>query len=476
MKAAWDHKKQHSHWSNGAANQCWFCHQPRHSRQIEYEAEQVRVRERLAEAKASGAAPADDDARPKRRRLSKKARKAKARTEEEGDPPPSADTVMDSDDEEEKTEADPSPALATLEAAKAKRREWLGLPPPVSDNYSTKLYPVAGQLAATPAEELAGKFLAGQASEALAALQKEVADLHSLAGMCKRTCGEKSAAYVDIALKLETQNTALKKLSKNSPAACSKATEDRLKTARKDVVGAQTARADRARTGAEKAQARFKADQSDLDRAVHVLQLRKAEHAQAFLASQASFAAFDEARRLQDAAVLAIVDAKIEQATPVGGASVAPAGPAPVAPARPEGYADLELQADVPLWSVPVLTEEILAADAPAKEQIERAWAFFSNTPAGSTLPPMTYRQLGLTDMKTLPLIIGEPAMRAFYRLRTIVTACYVPWQVVELVRYSLSQSNKCLSRDATSKEEALERLKTARDAALEHGYQRSPY
>ena len=104
------------------------------------------------------------------------------------------------------------------------------------------------------------------------------------------------------------------------------------------------------------------------------------------------------------------------------------------------------------------------------------AWSFFANTPPGAQLPPMTYKQIGICSMKTVPLVIGDAAMKAFYGGRTVLSSCYVPWQAVELIRYSLTQSNQCLARDASSKADALERLKLAREAAVEHAYQRPPY
>ena len=88
----------------------------------------------------------------------------------------------------------------------------------------------------------------------------------------------------------------------------------------------------------------------------------------------------------------------------------------------------------------------------------------------------MTYKQLGFSNMETIPLVIGDTAMSAFYGGRTVYAKGYVPWQAVELIRYSLTQSNKCLARDATSKAEAMERLQAAREAAQQHSFQRPPY
>ena len=462
-------------WNHPTLRMCKCCGEPRESPKIEEEAHRVKIKERIAERKAKevaggGATPAAAPA--KRKRKSKKSRKALAAKEE-----PEEVAPMDEESEDESDEPPADPAAAAAEQQRERRRHLLGLLL-LAAAPLTKLYPVSSEFKPPTAAAAAAKALSGQASEKIATLQTQVAELTSLAGMCSRTMvgGEKSPAYLDIAKQLEEKTTALKKVLKDTPARCSKVTEGRLRTARQDLLTAQAATEERCRSGREKALARFKSDQSDFDSSVAELIARKAAAAKAFLESQASFAASDSARLTHEAEVVALVDKKVLEATPVGGQPAAVAGQAPAAPARPEGYADLELQADVQLWSVPVLTEEVLLADAPAKEQIERAWAFFSNTPTGSMLPPMTYQQLGFTSMKTLPLVIGDNAMRAFYARRTIVTTCYIPWQIVELVRYSLTQSNQCLARDATSKEEALERLKLARDAATENGYQRAPY
>ena len=468
-------------WNLSHHQRCRCCNEPRAAAQLELSKEQrQKLKDAIADrkAKANGGSDASANANepPKPPRRSKKARKAKRNKEEKDQVEAPSEEDMETNEEEPPADqASLHPVLAAEEARKKARRTWLGLP--LSEGTDLrKLYPLAGPTVKGTALEIATKALAGQASEAIAVLQKKVADLHTTAGMVSRSLGEKSQPFLDVSAALEKEKKALTQLSKSTPALCSKTTEERLRKVHKDVSDDHKARLLRAQNGKEKAQERYAADQEDLDRAVQELLKRKADGAAAFLESQTSFAEYDEARRLQDAAVLAIIDGKVVQATPVGGSPAPAPGPVLTAPALPEGYSDLELQADVQLWSVPVLTEEVLAADTSAKEQIERAWAFFSNTPAGSPLPPTTYMQLGFTSMKTLPMVIGESAMRAFYARRTVVTACYMPWQVVELVRYSLSQSNQCLARDATSKEEARERLQLERDAATEHGYQRAPY
>ena len=469
-------------WNHSSLKMCKLCGEPRDSAKIEEEAHRARVRENIAKRKAKDAAAGkdassadSDNAAPRRKRRSKKARNANKNKEEKAPEVLTVDSDME-DEEGEESEATPlSPALAAAELAKQKRRALLGLPLPAAGE-PTKLYPLASATVAASAEEDAAKALAGQASEAVAALQKKVADLTSLKGMCGRTCGEKTPAWLDLSQQLDEETLALKKLLKNNPAACSKATEERLRTVRKDTAQLHTDRIERARTGREKAQARFVVDQQDIDAAVADLLKRKAENAKAFVASQCSFATYDEARRLQDEAALAILDSKIQLATPLGGAPAVAVGPAPTVLVPAEDYADLDLKTDVQMWSVPVLTKEVLEANPGAKGQIEKAWAFFANSPAGTILPPMTYKQLGFSNMETIPLVIGDTAMSAFYGGRTVYAKGYVPWQAVELIRYSLTQSNKCLARDATSKAEAMERLQAAREAAQQHSFQRPPY
>ena len=487
-------------WNASSRRTCHCCGEPRESKAIDEEARRAKIKEDIAKRKAKeGGAGKDannaasNSAAPRRKRKSKKARSADKNKENEEQPSavPSVDTNMEDEEEEESEAVTLPPVMAEEEKAKARRRGLMGLPPPSlapSGADALKLYPQASLALTAKPEDLAAKALAGQASEALATLQKQVANLHSLAGMAQRTCGADSAHYKGIAKELEVQDTALRKMVQSTPAICSTATAERLGAVRRDVVGAHTARAERAKTGREKAIARFQTDQGDIDRAVEVLLARKAEHAVAFLDSQASFAAFDQAKSLEEAAVLALVDAKIQRATPVGGtpapaAGLAPAAlvpavapAAPISPASHEDYTDLELNANVQLWSVPVLTQDVLDENPEAKAQIDKAWAFFANSPAGAVLPPMTYRQLGFQHMDTVSLVIGAPAMSAFYGGRTVFSKGYVPWQAVELIRYSLTQSNQCLARDAASKTEALERLQMAREAAKEHGFQRPPY
>ena len=465
-------------WMLSHAKKCRCCEQPRPAskQQVLSAAETEKLKAAIAErkAKANGDGDASADAPPKPLRKSKKARKAKRNKEEKEEVVDPLTEEMEVSEDEPPADEASSPALAADEARKKQRRTWLGLPLPTqADN--VKLYPLAGPTVKGSAEEVAAKALVGQASEAVAARQKKVAELYTAAGTVSRALGEKSQSYLLVAAELEAEKKALQKLTKSTPAACSKTTEERLRKVRKDVSDEHAARALRAQNGREKATQRFAADSDSLDEAISLLTQRKVQNAAAFLASQTSFASYDESRKTQDAAVLAIIDAKITQATPLGGASAVAAGPVQTAPAPavlPE-YADLELRANVQPWDLPVID----AIKPEEKEQLDAMWSFFLAVPPGTAMPPITYKTLGATKMDTVANLLGQTAMSKVYGGRTIYTSAFVPWNVLELLRYAMTQAHSKLSEIKELEQGILDRLQAARDAAKENGYTRiGPY
>ena len=458
-------------WNLSRHQRCRCCDEPRAVAKQELSMEQRQTLKGAIAARKAKASDGSDaaDTAPKPPRKGKKSRKAKRNKEEltvVGDD----DDGMEAQAEDEVVETALPPVLAKQEEAKKQRLAWLGLPL-LSGNVVTKLYPLAGPTVKGTPAEAAARALSGQASEAVASLQKEVADLHTLAGMCSRTSGEKSAVFLAAKVDLDAKDAALRKLLKATPAACSKTTVERLRKVRKDTAEEHAERDLRATAGREKALVRYAADQESLDLAIAELTQRKAMHAAAFLASQTSFAEYDTARCEQDKAVLAILDAKITQATPLGGASAAAAGQAPTAlvPAVQPEYADLELRAEVQPWDLPVID----AIKAEEKEQLDAMWSFFLAVPPGTAMPPITYKALGVTKMETVANLLGSTAMGRVYGGRTIYTSAFVPWNVLELLRYAMTQAHSMLSEIKEQQQAILDRLQAARDAAKTNGYSR---
>ena len=289
-----------------------------------------------------------------------------------------------------------------------------------------------------------------------------------------------------MATKLVAKQEALeaceKKATKNTTG--SALTTERYKDARQTPTLAQAARADNAVKGARNAQRRYESDQDAIRTAIAVLQ-KRAEDARIVSDESVKSWLNEEERILKyEAEVLFKFDAKAMMVAPIGtgilpdaGLEAATKGPAVDPTPGKDVYAkqirdDLQLRPEIERGQLAVLKAKPTEEDG---KLLSDMLCFFEAATFSGPLPPTMYKQTGGT-MRLTKALIGEVIWKAFYADRDVAEVDYIPFLMVDLMKYALQKARAQLVEDKEQMARAVERLKVVRDNAPMKNSRASPY
>ena len=271
----------------------------------------------------------------------------------------------------------------------------------------------------------------------------------------------------------------VKKATKN--VAGSALTAERYKDARQDITLAQAKRADNALKGAKNAQQRHEADQLALRTAVAKLQQRIDEGKIVSDESVKKWLEEEERILKHEAIVLSKFDAKAMMVVQIGtGDQPDPGLEAASGAADDKGKdayakrieADLKLRPNIERSQLAVLKGTPEAKDAALLSDM---YCFFEAATFTGPLPPTMYKQTG-GGMDMTKALVGKVVWEAFYGDRDIVEVDYIPFLMVDLIKYALMKAASMLSEEKERVERANERLKAVRENAPMRNARASPY
>jgi hypothetical protein len=272
--------------------------------------------------------------------------------------------------------------------------------------------------------------MAGEACEIVSKLTAKAKEEKEILDRILLSFDRDSAVAIPLIEQLAATQAELDRTQKKAPIAGQAGVVARLEEAQKKANSEHVEKEAIDTRGASRAATRCQADLAAMDAAIAELQTRRGIPVNIYQTSQLAWKTMTALRAEHFASSQASFNDKLAslRATPDDDEDMRDM----------EMAADLQLQVTASPSDIPSF--QLDASSDPQKAAIQSMNVFFSAAPFGTALPAMTFNQVGVQYIPFVKTLVGETVWSKFYSQRTVGEDDYVPFQLLEFLRFALIQ------------------------------------